>query len=214
MKIRNATAKDIDSIMFIEKKSFISEIQENRETFENRIKVFPEGFVVFENSLDSGEIVATFGKENQSATSEDNRISQMAQNNTSQIFGYFCSEKWNAFPTEAKNQLELFTLGHSAEKSHSVDGKILYISSFAILSEFRGKRLGKKLFKKSLEFILENPVNKNVETLILLVNEQWNSALHIYENYGFKTVRKIAGIFPEDCGIIMEKSVGSSEGNS
>lgn len=49
MKILNANEKDINEIMLIEKNAFYEEIQENMDTFINRIKSFPEGFLIFKD---------------------------------------------------------------------------------------------------------------------------------------------------------------------
>ncbi len=220
MQLRNATVKDIDSIMQVEKDSFIPEIQESEQTFLNRIKTFPSGFVVFESP----------------AQAESNSKSPASDSNcgikSAQIAGYLCSEKWNQLPRTSSPKTastdpsaiktaslksdgsaegpfleDLFKLGHSIEKTHNDTGKILYISSFAILSNFRGKKLGSKLFSQSLQFILQKKENQNIDTLLLLVNENWKSALQIYKNYGFKEIKTISRIFPDSEGIIMKKEI-------
>jgi [ribosomal protein S18]-alanine N-acetyltransferase len=48
-RIRQATYNDIDAIMQIEDDSFDPAIRESRETFQERLEVFPEGFVLLEN---------------------------------------------------------------------------------------------------------------------------------------------------------------------
>ena len=177
MQLRLATLQDIDSIMNVESNSFIPEIQESREVFEERINTFPSGFLVFE---------------------DESKLKAKPQ--ASQIVGYFCAERWEQIPASNK----LFELGHSAKQTHKATGKVLYISSFAILPEFRGKNIGSNLFAQSLDFILNRTENKSIETLLLLVNEDWKSAIRIYENYGFKTVQQVTGIFPAKSGIIMK----------
>ena len=202
MKLRNATFQDIDSIMQIEKDAFIPEIQESKQTFLNRIKTYSSGFVVFEEEY---------------TPSEKFSLASKKPKESARIFGYLCSEKWNAATSDnytAQVSLpanpadpffeEFFRLGHSIEKAHSNGGNILYISSFAILSDFRGKKLGNKLFSQALQFILQKNENQNIKTVLLLVNEKWKSALKIYKNYGFNEVRKITGIFPDSNGIIMQ----------
>ncbi len=215
MHLRNATLKDIDSIMQVEKDSFIPEIQESEQTFLNRIKTFPSGFVVFESPAQA-ELTS------KSPASDSNCSPKNAQ-----IAGYLCSEKWNQLPhtsspktsstnsaslktdgsEEASLPEDLFKLGHSIEKTHNDTGNILYISSFAILSNFRGKKLGSKLFSQALQFILQKKENQNIDTLFLIVNENWKSALQIYKNYGFKEIKTISRIFPDSDGIIMKKEI-------
>ena len=92
------------------------------------------------------------------------------------------------------------------------DGKNLYISSFAILKKMRGKGIGKKLFQDSLNFIEKLLKNDGIllEKTILLVNETWLSARHIYENSGFKISFTIKDAFENsfgktDSGIVMVK---------
>ena len=121
--------------------------------------------------------------------------------NDGDIAGYFCSERWPEIP---ENE-DLFKLGHSARKTHVYDGKVLYISSFAILSKYRGKGLGRKLFCEALDFILLH--EKGIKQLLLLVNEQWKGALNIYSDYGFEKISCADGVFPESRGIIMKKEL-------
>lgn len=70
MKIRQAETFDIENIMKTEKNSFILPIQEEKSVFLNRIKAFPEGFLIF---LDE---------------------------KTNSFAGYFCSELWTSLPTD------------------------------------------------------------------------------------------------------------------
>ena len=45
--LKTASLTDIDDILRVEKESFATEIQESRETFLQRLAVFPDGFIVF-----------------------------------------------------------------------------------------------------------------------------------------------------------------------
>jgi len=176
--------------MNVERQSFIPEIQESREVFEDRIITFDDGFLVFE---DESKLKAK--------SPEGNAVLPGSKAAPSQIAGYFSSERWAQIPASD----ELFALGHSARQTHKATGKVLYITSFAILPEFRGHKIGKELFERSLSFILT--ANKDVQILLLLVNEEWKSAVKIYHNYGFEQVRKINGIFLHSAGIIMQKII-------
>lgn len=103
--------------------------------------------------------------------------------------GYFSTELWAAVP-QTENT---FKIGHSIKSAHKTDGKVLYISSFAILPEYRGNGNGKKLFSQALEYIKKQ---FDLETLVLLVNTEWAGAQHIYSSYGFKEIFRIKNIFP------------------
>lgn len=181
LKIENATLCDIKNIMQIEKESFAPDIQESEEVFFERIKIFPEGFLLF--------------------FEEDSGLEKNPADLQGRIpFGYFSTELWSGIP-DAQD----FAVGHDIKKLHSPHGKILYISSFALSKNARGKGNGFALFLQSLErlekqFLLEREV--------LLVNEKWQGAKHIYEKAGFKETMKIPGAFPDSkFGIFMEREV-------
>ena len=71
--LRNASLADIDAIMRIEKESFHPLIQEAQQVFEQRLQIFPQGFLLF------------------------------LHDTTGEIAGYICSERWKAVPECAKN---------------------------------------------------------------------------------------------------------------
>ena len=168
MNICPAKAFDIDSIMMIERASFIPQIQERQKTFEERLTVFPQGFFVYSDTSD--ETVLKYKK---------------AVN-----AGYFCSEIWDYIPGED----DFFALGHSPEKLHNPAGKVLYVSSFAVLPQYRGQGNGRKLFLSSLKSVCS--AFPSLETVLLLVNDEWKNARKIYDSLGFKTVRTLSNFFP------------------
>jgi len=47
---REAKSSDIDNIMYLEEKCFNIYTQESKDVYENRIKYFPEGFIVLEDN--------------------------------------------------------------------------------------------------------------------------------------------------------------------
>lgn len=170
IKLRLATDSDIDSIMDIEKESFIEAIQESVEVFVQRIKTFSQGFIVFEQST---------------------------------VFGYMCCELWDDVEINAKT----FALNHDIKKTHCSDGSVLYISSFAIKKEFRGKGLGNKLFLECINKLL---MDFNIKKIVLLVNESWQGAINIYKKNGFVEYSRLKNFFCTDDksyndGIIMTK---------
>lgn len=121
------------------------------------------------------------------------------------LCGYFSAEKWERIPESDK----AFSLEHDPVSSHRPAGSVLYLSSFALLPEYRGCGIGKKLFSQSVErFSSGNP---EVKTALLLVNEAWRGALHIYKKNGFSEFRRIENFFAEDgvktAGIVMTKAL-------
>ncbi|MDR2944781.1 MAG: GNAT family N-acetyltransferase [Methanosarcinales archaeon] len=58
--IRKANAGDIDGIMKIERLSFHSEVVESKKVFEDRIAVFPDGFLIAEIETKGGKIIAGY----------------------------------------------------------------------------------------------------------------------------------------------------------
>ena len=181
MKIRTANLFDIDSIMDIENNSFIPQVREERLVFLQRLKVFPQGFIVLVGDSGSGE--------------KDNNVC-----------GYFCTELWKKMP-ESK---EIFSVGHDISLTHCADGSVLYISSFALLPNLRGGGLGGKFFRSALNYIEESVTNLKEE--VLLVNEAWTGARHIYKKNGFSECFSIKNAFQNEffepqTGIVMKRTL-------
>ncbi len=176
MRVRQANNSDMERIMEIEENAFIPYIRETYQTFDSRMKTFPDGFLVLE---------------------DDNGAVQ----------GYFCSELWEDLP----NNNKVFILDHDPAKVHKTDGKLLYISSFALMGSLQGRGLGKLFFRECLAQVLK--AFTQIEQIVLIVSQEWGAARHIYEDLGFKAVRQIPGFFPSDVipggadGIVMMKNV-------
>jgi len=159
---------DIETIMMIERASFIPAIQEKQSVFEERMSVFPEGFLLL--------------TDNSPQTIKEHRIAQTA--------GYFCCEIWDYVPGDDS----FFELGHDPSKVHNSKGKVLYVTSFALFPQYRGGGNGKFFFENALKSLCTG--FPQVETLLLLVNEEWTGARKIYTSLGFKELRTIKGFFP------------------
>ena len=190
MKIFPAKSFDIPEIMKIERAAFIPAIQETQKTFEERLRTFPEGFLLL----------------------ADNSSQTVLENKGPLIAGYFTSEIWNFSPQSD----DFFTLGHSAQKTHDREGSVLYFSSFALLPAFQGKKLAEPFLTGCLDSICAS--FPKIKTIVLLVNAEWQVAKHLYEKLGFKEVRRIKDFFPSlkqeaSDGIIMQKSVNSRDAN-
>ena len=61
--------------------------------------------------------------------------------------GYFSSELWNSVPQKGDS---CFSLNHSALKNHKKEGTVLYISSIAILNDYKGNGFGYRFFSEIL----------------------------------------------------------------
>jgi [ribosomal protein S18]-alanine N-acetyltransferase len=118
--------------------------------------------------------------------------------------GYFSAERWSAVPDDDS----IFSLNHSAESIYSPDGPVIYLSSFALLPQYRGRGTGSTFFSGSIKWFTEH--NQGLSKAILLVNERWKGAVHIYTQFGFLETHRIRGFFPDgegaySDGIVMEK---------
>lgn len=191
---------DIFQIMNIERQAFIPSIQEKKRVFEKRLKVFPQGFLALADCSD--EVVL--------------------KNKTALVCGYLCAEKWDSLPdfesfralsgaetnnlSDAGNTAEKeqksalkkiekrFALGHNPLLTHKTNGSFLYVSSFALLKEYRGKGLGEKFFANSLAALCS--AMSEIKKVVILVDSEWTVALRIYEKLGFKKVFDLKEFFP------------------
>jgi ribosomal-protein-alanine N-acetyltransferase len=107
--------------------------------------------------------------------------------------GYFCSELWDEIPPP---EPEFYALGHSMKERNVSSGNILYISSLAMMPGIKGQ--GRFLFNESLKLICT--ANPQIRSIILLVNELWLPARHIYETEGFRYTEVLKSFFSEHRG--------------
>ena len=166
MKIFPAKSFDIPDILKIEHAAFIPAIQEKQATFEERLRVFPEGFLLL----------------------SDNSPKTVLENGKPLTAGYFTSEI-------------LIIADENANPIH--------IASFALLPAFQGKKLAEPFLTGCLDSICG--AFPQIKQIILLVNEEWHGAKHLYEKLGFKELRTIKDFFPSlkksaSDGIVMLKS--------
>lgn len=112
---------------------------------------------------------------------------------TRRAAGYMCTELWDAETAET----ERFSVGHDIRRFHRAEGSALYISSFALLKEFRGKGNGARLFHAALHHFTQKLTVKNA---VLMVREDWKNARAIYEKAGFQTYAVFDKAFPVDRG--------------
>ena len=162
--------------MAVERNAFIPPVQEKKRVFEDRLQIFPQGFFVL---ADTGE-------------------ETVKKHGSALVAGYFCSELWAADSIDPaaseKETAKRFSLGHKIYKSHRRDGRLLYVSSYALLQQYRGCRLGLPFFRAALAALCG--AFSQIQTVVLLVNEEWEGARHIYEKLGFTPLRTLEGFFP------------------
>ena len=123
-----------------------------------------------------------------------------------EIIAYISSELWEH---QEIYEEERFLLSHSIDKYHKINGKELYISSFAIKKKYSSKGYGKIIFE---QFLLKMKEDFKIESSILLVSEEWIKAQKIYLTFGYKQLKKIKDFFKNDSeekfdGIIMRKNM-------
>lgn len=114
------------------------------------------------------------------------------------VAGYLCAEIMNKIPQTAQE----LRLGHLPSDMTEVwdkgDRPLIYISSFALLPKYRGGGNGRKMWQASMKYFKDH---FSPQSLLLLVNEVWEGAKHIYSDSGFETVRIFENFFPcEDDG--------------
>lgn len=97
------------------------------------------------------------------------------------IIAYLCSELWKARGSPDKYD---FTLNTPIEKKHCKNGAVFYISSMAVLPEYRGKGYATMLFEEALCIAML----KSCKKIILIVGSEWKNAIKIYKKHGFKLV--------------------------
>lgn len=119
---------------------------------------------------------------------------------TSEVAGYICSEIWSGFIDAESSR---FQLGHSIKEVHEPEGTMLYIASMGILKNLRGDGLGQKMFNCFVENMLEK--FRNINSIILIVSENWKSARRIYCEAGFVEVSVIKNFF------VFENEISSEE---
>ncbi len=120
------------------------------------------------------------------------------------VCGYISSEIWD-YAEQVRDTN--FTLDHKIDELHTTTGSELYITSIGVLQDHRKKGYGSMLFSELSTRIIEN---YNIQSMILLVSENWQAARNIYKKAGFNEIRKISGFFEEDDiadGVVMRKKL-------
>lgn len=67
------------------------------------------------------------------------------------------------------------------------EGEVLFLSKIYVLSEFRGKKIG----KTAMQFIEDKAKNYQLKTIMLTVNKNNTNAIKAYEKLGFVNVRAL-----------------------
>lgn len=166
--LEQAKESDLDTIMYIEQACFLEGIRETKETFSQRLLTFPKGFYLLKR-------IAQDQKDNPT-----NKI---------ETIGYFTSEIWTNLSSDPAQD---FALNHSAQKRHTEEGIILYVSSFAVHPLAQGGA-GRFLFSQSIQKIVTS--FPHIQQIIFIVNETWLAARHIYETEGFTYLASLSHFF-------------------
>lgn len=123
--------------------------------------------------------------------------------------GYISGEYMDHMPKSASQIALNHHPGASPITGNAKNASFFYISSFGILGKYRGQGNGKILWRMALDYYKTLP---GVKTLILLVNEDWKGAHHIYTDYGFTEVARFQEFFPRtdgtsSTGILMKMEI-------
>ena len=97
-------------------------------------------------------------------------------------------------PRHEKALMQQFAVGHRPRKTHRNDGSVLYISSFALLSQYRGQGLGTSFFRAALAALCGTYTQ--LSRLVLIVSTEWQHARRIYDSLDFKPLVAFADFFP------------------
>lgn len=65
----------------------------------------------------------------------------------------------------------------------------------------------KKIASKLIEYMIEDCLNNNVKSITLEVKETNNTAIHLYQKYGFSKISIRKGYYQGIDGILMEKEL-------
>lgn len=196
----------MEQSMFRQRQNLKQANRKNKVIFRNALLADLDGIMLVEKQAFIPQIVESREVFKQRLSAYPAGFFVLEEENSHRILGYFCSELWDIVPSDEK----AFSLGHSADKAHRSTGSVLYISSVALLSECRGKGLGEKLFTEAFNYICTH--NSSIKQAVLLVNEVWKGAQHVYKKSGFIEYGTLINFFPtesEKCtdGILMKKKV-------
>ena len=121
--------------------------------------------------------------------------------------GYVSAELWLESEGIIEEKLKV---GHSTQETHCEDGDQMYISSIGVSPDCRGMGLGEALLKELINRVtLGYP---QVNSVCLVVNENWLAARELYKKCGFKDLFRIEGMYePEgfapETGIVMARKL-------
>ena len=120
--------------------------------------------------------------------------------------GYTTSERWAKKPISEYE----FTLNTETWRKHDPDGSVYYLSSLAILDEYRGQGVGEMLLSSSIDIGRQ----AGCEQGILIVGAEWKNAIRLYERLGFATADVRKDFFrptglPAYDGVVMVKNLDS-----
>ena len=115
------------------------------------------------------------------------------------IIGFVTTEIWN------KDQPFTFRINHKIERSLDKNGTILYISSLNVHPKYSNQGLGYFILNEAIKIIKEK--YPKINEVVLIVNEKWKNAIHLYEKSNFKNTDSIKRFFSTNKGLIYKKEI-------
>lgn len=125
--------------------------------------------------------------------------------------GFIASELWKIESPHEK----IFELWPADLCCHRDAGRTLYISSIAILPEYRGRRWASLFLSSALRYLLHR--YDQIERILLLVAEEWAPARRLYAAMGLREAMHVGDFFggytvPSHDAIVMMANVAEVTG--
>ena len=194
---------DLPAIMTIERSAFIPPIQEKRRVFDERLQLFPQGFFVLADAgeeavrkhgaaVTAGYFCSELWQALPTLTADDG--TELLSAPSPQATAPDGSAMPRVLPKHEKTLAQQFALGHQMRRTHRRDGSVLYVSSFALATPYRGQGLGEPFFRTALAALCG--AHSQIRRVVLIASEEWRGARRIYESAGFVPRLALADFFP------------------
>lgn len=109
------------------------------------------------------------------------------------VVAYCCAERR---PFQENIDPAALAMNHDISTSHDANGTEVYISSLTLHPDFRGGGLGARFFSAALAELEALP---GIDSILLLVNAEWQAARRIYQHCGFTVFASASAFFqPEN----------------
>jgi len=122
--------------------------------------------------------------------------------------GFDANRVWERLNSEENNyfvaELNGYSVGFIDTEVKEGKGRIL---GFAVLDEFQGRGIGKKLLERALKHLKE----KGVSEISLMVFEDNEKAIGLYEKYGFQNAGRIREIWGKPVILMKRENSGQKK---